>query len=227
MEPRGVLAASDSVVPWRSGMAPKERRRRRPDAENDGAEVSFCSPSPKLRAATDIYIYCMMSAGALSPLRPLPVGERAAPRFQHQDKKWVRGFGSICTAGNPLTPSLSPKRGEGAHRACRTFIDTRFATRDAYSDLTAAALMIGVQRAISSLTSAARGCWPRRGFSGISLPSSSRRFCVAASSSALSSAALSASTIGLGVPLGANNAFQADARNCASPASVDVGSSGS
>src|SRR5262249_10036219 len=140
------------------------------------------------------------------------------------------GGGGSGPSAPPVTPSphpSSPKRGEGAHRACRTFIDTRFATRDAYSDLTAAALMIGVQRAISSLTSAARGCWPRRGFSGISLPSSSRRFCVAASSSALSSAALSASTIGLGVPLGANNAFQADAWNCASPAAVDVGSSGS
>src|SRR5262245_27725331 len=99
--------------------------------------------------------------------------------------------------------------------------------KPAYSVLTAAALMIGVQRAISSLTSVARGCWPRRALSGISLPRLSRRFRVFSSSSAWSSASLSLSRIGFGVPLGANKAFQADAWNCGSPASSEVGTSGS
>src|SRR5262249_34676829 len=63
--------------------------------------------------------------------------------------------------------------------------------------------------------------------SGISLPRLSRRFCVFSSSIALSSASLSLSRIGFGVPLGANRAFQADAWNCGSPASSEVGTSGS
>jgi hypothetical protein len=37
---------------------------------------------------------------------PLPDGERAA-LFCNM-KEWVRGFGSIGLAGNPLTPTLSP-----------------------------------------------------------------------------------------------------------------------
>jgi lysophospholipase L1-like esterase len=45
-------------------------------------------------------------------LRPLPGGERAA-RFCNI-KEWVRGFGSIRTARNPLTPTLSPN-GEREH----------------------------------------------------------------------------------------------------------------
>jgi lysophospholipase L1-like esterase len=45
---------------------------------------------------------------------PLPAWERAA-RFC-KIKDWVRGFGSIVTAGTPLTPTLSPN-GEREHTA--------------------------------------------------------------------------------------------------------------
>jgi hypothetical protein len=44
-----------------------------------------------------------------------------------------------------------------------------------HSLLTFAALMIGVQRAISLFTSAAGGCWPRLALGGMSPPMSSRR----------------------------------------------------
>jgi hypothetical protein len=37
---------------------------------------------------------------------PLPDGERAT--LFCNIKEWVRGFGSIGAAGNPLTPTLSP-----------------------------------------------------------------------------------------------------------------------
>ncbi len=61
--------------------------------------------------------------------------------------------------------------------------------------------MIGVHRAISLFTSAARGRGPRLALSGISLPRSSRRLRVTGSSSALSSAPSSFSRIGPGVAL--------------------------
>ncbi len=55
-----------------------------------------------------------------SLLRPLPNGERAA-LFCNM-KEWVRGFASNSTAGNPLTPTLSPngerERTEFAARMC-------------------------------------------------------------------------------------------------------------
>src|SRR6516164_8406686 len=38
--------------------------------------------------------------------RPLPVGERAT--LFCNTKEWVRGFGSVSSACNPLTPTLSP-----------------------------------------------------------------------------------------------------------------------
>ena len=53
------------------------------------------------------------------------------------------------------------------------------------------------------------------------------RLRVPSSSSALSSASVSLSRIGFGVPLGANRAFQADAWNSGRPASLVVGTFGS
>src|SRR5262249_15701571 len=58
-----------------------------------------------------------------------------------------------------------------------------------YSALMLAALMIGVQRAISLVTRAASDCGPRFDLAGMSQPRSSRRLCTFSSSSALSSAA--------------------------------------
>src|SRR5216684_8093522 len=98
--------------------------------------------------------------------------------------------------------------------------------KTAYSALTFAALMIGVQRATSLLTRAASGCCPRCCFRGMSLPNSKRRLRVLSSSSALSSASVSLSRIGFGVALGANKPFQAETWNAGRPASVDVGTSG-
>src|SRR5262245_21498294 len=72
-----------------------------------------------------------------------------------------------------------------------------------------AAFRMGVQRATSLLTKLARASGERPAWSGITLPSSSRRFRVASSSSALTSVSLSLAMISLGVPLGANSAFQA------------------
>src|SRR5512132_2017860 len=72
-----------------------------------------------------------------------------------------------------------------------------------------AAFRMGVQRATSLLTKLARASGERPGLSGITLPSSSRRLRVASSSSALTSVSLSFAMISLGVPLGANSAFQA------------------
>src|SRR6266511_4221400 len=72
-----------------------------------------------------------------------------------------------------------------------------------------AAFRMGVQRATSLWTKLARASGERPGLSGITLPSSSRRLRVASSSSALTSVSLSFAMISLGVPLGANNAFQA------------------
>src|SRR5712692_410434 len=95
-----------------------------------------------------------------------------------------------------------------------------------YLALMLAALIIGVQRAISLLTSAASGCGPRSVLSGMSQPSSSRRLRMLSSSSALSSASVSLSRTGFGVPLGANKAFQADAWNSGKPASFAVGTFG-
>src|SRR3979411_2204175 len=97
------------------------------------------------------------------------------------------------------------------------------ATRPRHSVLTFAALMTGDQRATSLLTRARSGCWPRFGLSGMSQPRSSRRLRTLSSSSALSSASVSLSMIGFGVPFGANRAFQADASNSGMPASFDVG----
>src|SRR5262245_57495668 len=95
-----------------------------------------------------------------------------------------------------------------------------------HSALVLAAMMIGVQRAISLLTRIASCCWPRFDLSGISKPRSSRRLRTVSSSSALSSALVSLPTTVFGVPLGANKAFQADAWNAAKPASLDVGTFG-
>src|SRR5262245_19390996 len=50
---------------------------------------------------------------------PLPVGERATLFFNI--KKWVRGSGCIRSAGNPLTPTLSPNgEREYTERAARS-----------------------------------------------------------------------------------------------------------
>src|SRR6516225_11049747 len=95
-----------------------------------------------------------------------------------------------------------------------------------YSTLMLAALMIGVQRAISLVTRAASGCGPRFDLFGISQPRSSRRLRTFSSSSALSSVSVSLSRAALGVPLGANKAFQADASNSGKPASFVVGTFG-
>src|SRR6476620_11776657 len=84
------------------------------------------------------------------------------------------------------------------------------------------ALRIGDQRAISLFTSAASACGPRRSLPGISLPSSRSRLRVASSSSALSSAADNLSRIDLGVPFGANSAFQADTWKSGNPPSFEV-----
>src|SRR5215813_6951841 len=77
--------------------------------------------------------------------------------------------------------------------------------------VTFAALMIGVQRAISLFTNAASGCWPRLSLPGMSPPRSEKRLRTCSSSSALSSASVSASRIGCGTPFGANNAHQGNA----------------
>src|SRR5687768_12467656 len=86
--------------------------------------------------------------------------------------------------------------------------------------------MIGDQRSISLLISARNGAGPRLDFSGMSQPSTSMRLRVASSSSALSSASASLSTIALGVPLGARKPFQADTWNAGKPASAVVGTPG-
>src|SRR5215813_6534428 len=85
--------------------------------------------------------------------------------------------------------------------------------RPDHSALMLAALMIGVQRAISLVTRAASDCGPRFDLAGMSQPRSSRRLRTFSSSSALSSASVSMSRAAFGVPLGANKAFQADALN--------------
>src|SRR5262249_7670797 len=81
-------------------------------------------------------------------------------------------------------------------------------TRWRYSPLTFAAVMIGVQRAISLLTSTASGCLPRAALGGISAPRASRRLRTLGSSNALWTASLSVSRTDCGVPLGANSANQ-------------------
>src|SRR5260370_38238443 len=48
--PRAVSVASDSFGLGRSTIAPAERKRSRPDAENGGGEVSSCSPMRPRRA---------------------------------------------------------------------------------------------------------------------------------------------------------------------------------
>src|ERR1700704_5604233 len=96
-----------------------------------------------------------------------------------------------------------------------------------HSALMFAASMIGVQRAISFLTSICNAIWPRLDLSGMSLAISARRLRTFMSSSALSSASVSLSRIGFGVDLGANKAFQADDWNSGSPASRVVGTFGS
>jgi lysophospholipase L1-like esterase len=64
------------------------------------------------------------TAARYRDLCPLPGGERAA-RFC-KIKEWVRGFGSIMLAGNPLTPTLSPKgereHTESAARSCAALV---------------------------------------------------------------------------------------------------------
>src|SRR5260370_36365989 len=105
----------------------------------------------------------------------------------------------------------------------RGIIDYLHGVDPVYSTLTFAAWMIGVQRAISLLTSARNGSGPRLGLSGMSQPRTSRRFRVTSSSSALSSAFASVSMIGFGVALGANRPFQADTWNSGNPASTVVG----
>lgn len=95
-----------------------------------------------------------------------------------------------------------------------------------HSPLTFAALMIGIQRAISLFTKAASGCRPRAALSGTSPPMSSRRLRTLGSSNALSMASLSFSQIACGVPFGANSANQGDAWNSGSPASFEVGTFG-
>src|SRR5262249_28888571 len=79
-----------------------------------------------------------------------------------------------------------------------------------YSKLTFAALIIGVQRAISFFTNAASGCGPRFVLPGTSPPMSERRLRTRSSSSALSRASLSPSRFGGGRPLGANNENKAN-----------------
>jgi hypothetical protein len=62
-----------------------------------------------------------LTAVVLSPLVPSPPGRGLLPHAT--SKEWVRGFGSISTAGNPLTPTLSqPKSGlpDFGHFKCRT-----------------------------------------------------------------------------------------------------------
>jgi hypothetical protein len=95
-----------------------------------------------------------------------------------------------------------------------------------HSPFTFAALMIGVQRAISLFTSAASRCWPRAALGGMSPPMSSRRLRTLGSSNALSMASLRRSRTDCGVPFGANNANQGDAWNSGSPASCEVGTFG-
>src|SRR6266540_9767 len=90
-----------------------------------------------------------------------------------------------------------------------------------------AALRIGVQRATSLLTSSASASGVRSLPSGSTLPRSSRRLRVAGSSSAFDSVSLSLATISLGVPLGANSAFQALTLYSGNPPSAVVGTSGS
>src|SRR5262249_47695735 len=96
----------------------------------------------------------------------------------------------------------------------------------AYSALTFAIFISGVQRAISLVTKAASACGPRFDLAGISQPRSARRLRTFSSSSALSSVSASLSTTAFGVPLGANKAFQADASNPGRPASLAVATLG-
>src|SRR5712691_3922039 len=115
----------------------------------------------------------------------------------------------------------------GAHRPCAMPPEGGYRSSSSnYSALMLAALMIGVQRAISLLTRTASGCWPRFDLAGMSQPRPSRRLRTLSSSSALSSASVSVSRTAFGVPLGANKAFQADASNSGKPASFDVGTFG-
>jgi len=67
------------------------------------------------------------------------------------------------------------------------------------SDFTFAAVMIGIQRAISLFTRSPSAAGPRRAFAGISLASSIIRFLVVTSSRARSSASANLPTIGAGV----------------------------
>src|SRR6266481_6413721 len=142
MEPRGVSVASGSFARWRSRRGPAERKRSRPDAENGGAEVSSCSP-----------------------MRPRPAKRGEGSRLDQQSRA---GEGRHNL---PLTPTLSPpwRVLKGVHARLRRAMDARkrayggarehtelaarsLATHSqdvtAYSLLTAAALMIGLQRAI-------------------------------------------------------------------------------
>ena len=83
-----------------------------------------------------------------------------------------------------------------------------------HSTLMLAALMIGVQRAISLVTRAPSACGPRFDLSGISQPSWMRRLRTFSSSSAFASASARRSITGFGASFGANRPFQADASNC-------------
>ena len=86
--------------------------------------------------------------------------------------------------------------------------------------------MIGDHLAISDFTWAPRPSEVRRFFSGMTLPSSRRRFCTVSSSRAVSRAAESLATIAGSVPAGAKIAFQACTCQSGRPASAEVGTSG-
>src|SRR6516162_11775909 len=122
---------------------------------------------------------------------------------------------------------LSANAGQAS--GARQQINFRFRTASGTgrgAHLMFAALMIGVQRAISLFTREASACWPRLALSGISKPRSSNRLRELSSSSALSSASASLSRVGFGVPLGENRASQPDTWNFGSPASFEVGTFG-
>ena len=78
-----------------------------------------------------------------------------------------------------------------------------------------------------ALYNAASACWPRFSLRRPSLPSSAKRFLTTSSSKDSSSAEVSLSRTGRGVPFGANSAHQDPASNSGSPASRVVGTSGS
>ena len=66
--------------------------------------MRFCTATMLAAAATPSWPD--VSEARSRDLCPLPAGERAA-RFCYV-MEWVRGFGSVITARNPLTPTLSP-----------------------------------------------------------------------------------------------------------------------